>query len=496
MKIATRLFISTLTYFLAISNCQGQQLILSPEINEPGFDHLKVVGQDAGGYYVLLSNLNLENPNDRVGLKNRKTKLAYFDTMLNMKWMVPVKPFPEDAEIEAIGFIKDNIVVFSSVTERSTGKVSFYSKSFNASGESIDPSSPFAIVGMEGDREKAILVSSIDKKRVALIVHSNIHVVRTATQTDYILILDQELKLVEQKKFEIPYSEKLYSAYAYALSGRGDIASLGLLSDKPKGKRQFEYLSYYSPVSDTSTHHVIVGQGKRVRGLGVEFDNIENRAIYAGFYENADAGMMAGILYAAMSMEPGSNLQLSAKPIDPKRNVKLAGRRYSRSGISLVNFPIQRLILRNNGGAVLVTEAAYTSDYSYYDYFMQSFTNRVEYHFDDIVVISIDDTGEAEWSTVVDKEQISMDDGGYFSSFCSLLNSEELIVLFNDDISRDNQVIGITIDKTGTPRQQIAAKKDARLLIVPRAGKQVSIDQILVPVNQRKSLLLARFTFE
>jgi len=496
MKSVTRLFISALTLLFSYYACQGQHFTLSAEINEPGYDYLKVVGQDANGYYVLLSNLNLENPNDRVGLKNRKTKLAYFDTSLVLKWMVPVKSYPDDAELEAIGFINESVVVFSSVTERNSGKVSFYFRSFNSSGESVDAESPFAVMQMEGDREKAVLISSIDKQRVALIIHSNIHIAKSATQNDYVLVLNKDLQLIEQKTFYIPYSEKLYGAYAYALSGRGDVASLGLLADKPKGKRQFEYLSYYSAVNDTASHHIIVGEGKRVRGLGVEFDNVGNRAVYAGFYENADAGMMAGILYAAISMEPGSNLQLSAKPIDPKRNIKLAGKRYSRSGISLVNFPIQRLILRNNGGAVLVTEAAYTSDYSYYDYFMQSFTNRIEYHFDDVVVISIDDTGEAEWSAVIDKDQISMDDGGYYSSFCSLLNSEELIVLFNDDISRDNQVIGITIDKSGEPKQQLTAKKDARMLIVPRAGKQVSIDQILVPVNIRKALLLARFTFE
>jgi hypothetical protein len=120
----------------------------------------------------------------------------------------------------------------------------------------------------------------------------------------------------------------------------------------------------------------------------------------------------------------------------------------------------------------------------------------VEYHFDEIVVISIDKTGEAEWSTVIEKEQISMDDGGYFSSFTSLLNSEELIVLFNDDISRDNQVISVSVDKTGQPKQMLSAKKDAKLLLVPRAGKQVSMNEILVPAYQKKELVLVRFTFE
>ena len=99
-----RKILRTTSFLICISSqAFTQTLSVSAEINEPGYDYLKVIGQDAGGYFVLLSNLNLENPNDRVGLKNRKTKLVYFDTSLVMKWNIPVKTYPENAELEAIG---------------------------------------------------------------------------------------------------------------------------------------------------------------------------------------------------------------------------------------------------------------------------------------------------------------------------------------------------------------------------------------------------------
>ena len=102
MSHFSRLF-KVLAAFILISNASvAQELTVSPEINEPGYDHLKVIGQDTEGYFVLISNLNLENPRDKVGLKTRKTKLLYFDTSLKMQWSVPVKTSPEGSELEAL----------------------------------------------------------------------------------------------------------------------------------------------------------------------------------------------------------------------------------------------------------------------------------------------------------------------------------------------------------------------------------------------------------
>jgi hypothetical protein len=413
-----------------------------------------------------------------------------------MKWNIAIKPYPENSELEAIGFLNGKVVVFGSVSSKESNKVTIYARRIDNTGTPEDKQQPGALFDVQGDRTKPVLITSRDRNRIALVSHGVSHVVKTAVQSDHFAILDTALNLTEQKVIHLPYSDKLYSASAYAVSTFGDIVTLGLLADKPKGKREIVFKSFYSPAGDTGVYSMVVGEGRRVRGLGVEFDNVNRKAVYAGFYESNDAGMMAGILYAAQGMEPGNTLQVSAKPIDPNRNMKLTGKKYSRTGISLVNFPIERLILRNNGGAVLVTEAAYTSEYSYYDYFMQTYNNRVEYHFEDIVVLSIDNTGEAEWSTVIEKEQISMDDGGFYSSFTSLLNSEELIVLYNDDISRDNQVVAVRVIKSGEPELILAAKKDARMLLIPRAGKQVSLNEIVVPAYQKKALVLVRFMFE
>jgi hypothetical protein len=160
-----------------------------------------------------------------------------------------------------------------------------------------------------------------------------------------------------------------------------------------------------------------------------------------------------------------------------------------------VGYPIERIVLRNDGGAVIVAEAAYTTEYSYYDSFSQSFTRRLEYHFDNIVVISINSDGSVDWSTIVEKEQISMDDNGIFSSFCSMLNSEKLIVVYNDDISKRNNVIPASIDNKGALIKSRPFAGSEGLLLLPRSGKQVSENSIVVPAYKKRNQFLVQITF-
>ena len=94
------------------------------------------------------------------------------------------------------------------------------------------------------------------------------------------------------------------------------------------------------------------------------------------------------------------------------------------------------------------------------------------------------------------KDQVSMDDEGVFSSFCSLLNSEELIILYNDDISKRNRVIPATISNTGVLTTGKAIASTEGFMLLPRSAKQVSEDEILIPAFRRKELLLLLVAFE
>jgi hypothetical protein len=473
----------------------GQKLTLSPSpVDEAGFEYLKVIGQDQDGYFILLSNLSLETRRDRIGFKNRKFRLAYFNINLTPKWIKPLTAEPEDANIDAVTFINGNVLIVSSM-ENKNG-ISLYARWADNSGNITGSKNPVAELSLSGEYEKARMVTSANKKRIALVVHEYNN---DEKQTEHVTLFDYSLQLTAVKRIHIPFGEKKFSSTGYALSDNGDFVMLGMQSEKVKSfssKRKYDYFVFSSAVNDSGFVQQSVTGEKQITGLGVEFDNVNRKAVLAGFYSEKQSYTGAGVFYASLDVTGGTGIKINTSSIDPQKNIKLTGERNSRSGLSIIGYPIERIVLRNDGGAVIVAEASYTSEYSYYDYFTQSFTQHTEYHFDNIVIISVNSDGSIDWSNIVEKDQTSIDDGGIFSSFCSLLNSEELIVVYNNDISRQNEIITASIGNKGEMKENKPVASGERLMLLPRSGKQVSENEILVPAYRKKDLLLVRISFE
>ena len=317
-------------------------------------------------------------------------------------------------------------------------------------------------------------------------------------QTVFTAVLDDELKLVAYKSGIISFSEKTFDFTGYTLSNEGDLMLLGINSEKIKtlsSKRKTEYFVYSSPENEKGFKEFNISAEMNITGLGIEFDNVNQQVVLAGFYSDKESFVGAGIYYATLKVETSSEVVIKARAVEGQQNIRLKGERNTGSGMSLISYPIERIVLRQDGGAVIVAEAAYTTEYSYYDSFSQSFARRIEYNFDNVIIISVNSEGVADWSSVVEKRQVSMDDGGVFSSFCSLLNSEQLVILYNDNIGRRNKVTAVSIDNLGKNNRLKPFQQNEAIQLLPRSGKQVSENEIVIPALVKRKLHFVKFTF-
>ena len=89
-----------------------------------------------------------------------------------------------------------------------------------------------------------------------------------------------------------------------------------------------------------------------------------------------------------------------------------------------------------------------------------------------------------------------MDDEGLYSSFNTVLTPEELSVIFNNDIGRNNEIVGHHINAQG----KLAVKRYSRpgdsISILPRGGKQVDEITFIVPAVTKKRLFLMKVEIE
>ena len=75
-------------------------------------------------------------------------------------------------------------------------------------------------------------------------------------------------------------------------------------------------------------------------------------------------------------------------------------------------------------------------------------TTTTYYYYNDIIALNFDENGELVWKTVIDKYQMSVNDGGYYSSFFTILQGNDINIIYNDAI------------KYGGHRRDVCSRKE------------------------------------
>jgi hypothetical protein len=61
------------------------------------------------------------------------------------------------------------------------------------------------------------------------------------------------------------------------------------------------------------------------------------------------------------------------------------------------------------------------------------------YYYDDIIAFKIGKSGQFDWQKMIPKSQVSINDGGPFSSYASFVSDKKLCFIFNDNIKNYNE---------------------------------------------------------
>lgn len=486
-----------LLLFITISSpIRAQQMIISPSAHDDfSLGNTRVIGQDEGGYYVLTSNLSLGVASDRIGLRSRRYRLARLDTNLVRKWDMDVTGHDRGIP-DAVTFFNDRVMVVSSVYDKAQQQISYFVAYIDEAGKTETVSGAVAVISPVGsDHEKAQVVISASRQYFALVLSE---FTEEGLVILHSVVVNDSLQGAVAKSVSLPFPENDFEVRGYSVSNEGDLAILGLHSERVRilsSRRKNDYYLFTACAGcDSLTRHAI-NPSLSVTGLDVTFDNVNGKAVAAGFYMAKDSYLGAGIIYSTIGMNPSDTLKIITAGLDTQQNVRLRGERNRGASLDLISYPIERIVPRQDGGAVIVAEAAYTTEYSYYDSFMQSFSRRIEYNYENILVISIAQTGSTDWSAVIEKRQVSLDDGGVYSSFCSLLNSEQIGMVYNSQISRRNRVSTVTVSNRGETGLVKSLPATDGLFLLPRGSKQVSENALVAPALIKRKLHFVKIAF-
>lgn len=277
-------------------------------------------------------------------------------------------------------------------------------------------------------------------------------------------VYDDQFQEVWQRDITLPYGDGNFSIEEYRIDRHGNVYLLGVIfQDRSRvrrnGKPTYNYaILAYTEDGERAQEYRIDLEEQFVTDLTFRVAN-DGNLVCAGFYSDRGTYSIRGTCFFRLDVHTKEIHTLNLKPLDfefmteylPERRREKARRAEAQGDDSeapeLYRFSLDELILRSDGGAVLVAEQYYvyqqylyypTYGYRYYPYGTNRQRVRHHYHYNDIIVVNIRPDGEIEWASRIPKRQETIDDGGYYSSYAMATVRDRFFFIYNDNARNFN----------------------------------------------------------
>lgn len=229
------------------------------------------------------------------------------------------------------------------------------------------------------------------------------------------------------------------------------------------------------------------------RDVFFTFDNPNRRLTGAGLFADKNRDRANGTFYLSVPAKD-SAFTLRFNPFDDQFVSVVRGKEVADDSKGLSNAEVQQLVLRRDGGVVLVGEQqqeVQRGTSAGRGFWREGVRLVIDYYYNDMFAIALGPDGQPDWNTVLHKKQYSQDDDGTFSSFFLLRMADRLHFLFNDEIKYENTCSEYTLDPLGTfDRNSLLNTENQSLRLRFRDGLQLNSNECLIPSEYRNKLRL------
>lgn len=204
----------------------------------------------------------------------------------------------------------------------------------------------------------------------------------------------------------LPYSDQTIQLKDVQVANDGTIYLLAkhLLKPNPKQPADYRYLMIrLRPGSDRLEEYSLPFEGVHITDLILKPEPNGNLTL-AGFYSERNTNQLAGSLFLRLDGRADSILAQRATPFPPNLLSYFLTPKQINSGAELTDLYLDDIVLRSDGGALLLAEEYYVTTATFPDVHGFWFTEEF-FNYGNIIVLSISPTGELDWHAVVEKFQ-------------------------------------------------------------------------------------------
>lgn len=264
-------------------------------------------------------------------------------------------------------------------------------------------------------------------------------------------IFDSGLQIVNEGEYPLPFDPQLATIHSHHISNTGDYF-LALTEydedDKkvlPRNRLKYKALHIYHIAEDGLMDYTLDVAGKRVEAMAMTSDD-HNVFTITGIYGNMEENGVLGVFYQRVDLKSGEKLDEGFRDFPrefitqdwSERQLKRLKRREDRGmdeEPQLYNYNMREVTITDDGSIVGTMEQYYVQVRSYADTRSGQSSSTYYYYYNDIMAYKISPEGEFAWLAKIPKYQVSMNDGGPFSSYESFVDEGKVYFIFNDDVN-------------------------------------------------------------
>jgi len=453
---------------------------------------------------------------------------------------LPLKMGRVEHDWENLMFLKDKIILFTSVYKKDKKTTTLYARSYDVSDlRPLKPAQELLVIPAESKKDRGGI-------RVETEADSSGFMVRAvgAGQGEHMTVMsdvkhyspDIELLREGEEWYERPFPNDEYDIESSYVDNDG--TRFWVVRKYPEKKETKQRKREGKPTYNMVLVVYDKGVGKPklytldagdrfLQDLQMVLDEDRNEIVCAGFYGNKGSWSVRGAYVMKLDRTTRAIKHQNYKEFDrdfitaymTEKEERKATKQAEKKGeeIEMYEYDLDDIVLRDDGGAVLVGEM--------YNFYITTTTStdsqgrmvtRSVYHYvyNDIIAISIDHKGDIDWAVKIPKRQHTTNDGGYYSSYGMVVKGEKIYFVFNDngknlfvkdgdkieqfDLKGKEALITlVTVDISGRVFREALLAPDKRDAILrPKECVQLEDDRMFIYAERKKEYRFGTITFQ
>lgn len=503
-------------------------ILWGPEQKESGKSTLSdIIGYDETGFYALKKRFKAYGKeafflahydNEMVKTKSEELLLRHAKKKMTYNFSI---------------YLKNNLYIFSSQQDQKLKKNILYVQRVDKKTLQLEEKAQkIAEIDYAGYRKNnpGAFSAEFSNDSSKVLIHYKLPYDKGTPEVFGLNVLDHELNQLWEKKVTLPYLEEEFNVEGYKVSDAGDVYLLGIVFEskqKNKGKRKTNY-----------KYHIIsyLDKGKMVKEYPIEVEqhflrelqiaiNKNNDIIGAGLYSAKESFDIQGSFFLSLDGETKEIRSTNFKPFGLDFIVENLSERKARKvkqqtdagkDVGLVHYDLSEIILREDGGAILVGEQFYRSTVHHSvnndDGTVDSRTDNF-YYYKDILVINMSPEGNILWTEKIPKRQKTANDKGNYSSHALAVMDDQLFFVFNDHPNnllydgvgklkffkkgKESLVVVVRLNSEGEQtREALFTAKNAEVMTKPKVCEQITNSEMVIFGQKGKTQRFAKLTFK